>query len=176
MQLTLTQEIVASIVGVVVSFAVIQGAGFAIKSFAKRAGVTAAQLQTISDVVTVVWLVVAATAILSITGLASEFTTLTLSGIVGVAISLALQSTLSNMISGFLLFHDKAIRLNDEIQFSGIKGKVVQIGLRATWVKTTDGNIAVIGNSNLSSGPLVNYTSKERLSYLGEQVSDSKRT
>jgi small conductance mechanosensitive channel len=168
MVFTLTQQFVASIIAVLVTFAIVQTVGLIVKGLARRAGARPPQLRSLRDIINVIWLVLAATAILSITGLASIFTTLTVSGIAGVAVSLALQSTLSNVISGFLLFHDKAIRLHDDIQFGGIRGRIVQIGLRATWVKTKEGDVVVIGNSNLSSGPLVNFTSKDRLIDLRE--------
>ena len=86
-----------------------------------------------------------------------------LSGIAGLAISLALQNTLSNIISGILILSDGVLRLHDSIEYSGVKGKVVKIGLRATWVKTDSGDIAIISNNYLANGPLVNFTARERL-------------
>jgi small-conductance mechanosensitive channel len=44
-----------------------------------------------------------------------------------------------------------------------VKGKVVKIGLRATWVRTDNGDIAIISNNYLANGPLVNFTAGERL-------------
>jgi len=44
-----------------------------------------------------------------------------------------------------------------------VKGRVVKIGLRATWVKTDSGDIAIISNNYLANGPLVNFTARERL-------------
>ncbi len=102
--------------------------------------------------------------ILSASGLSSLFATLTISGILAVAVSLALQSTLANVISGLLLFSDGVLRLGDTIEYSSAKGKVVRIGLRNTWIKTEPGHIVVVSNSSLSSGPLVNLTATERLS------------
>ncbi len=67
------------------------------------------------------------------------------------------------MISGILLFNDGALRLNDMVEYSGIKGKVVKVALRNTWVRMDDGNLAIISNSSLSSGPLVNFTAGKRL-------------
>jgi small-conductance mechanosensitive channel len=44
-----------------------------------------------------------------------------------------------------------------------VRGEIVKLNLRTTWVKTQDGVIIVIGNSNLSAGPIVNYTASSRL-------------
>ncbi len=130
---------------------------------ARRAHASPTLIRTVREGISILWIVLAVAGVLSLTGIASEFSALTISGLVGLAISLALQTTLSNMISGILLFNDGALRLNDVVEYSGIKGKVVKIALRNTWVRTDDGNIAIIGNSSLSSGPLINLTAAKRL-------------
>jgi small-conductance mechanosensitive channel len=88
---------------------------------------------------------------------------LTLSAVIGLAATLALQTTISNILAGFVLLQDRLLRLHDTVQISGIKGQVVQIGLVTTWLKLDDGSVAVISNSNLLSGPLVNRTAADRL-------------
>ena len=130
---------------------------------AKRAHASPALIRTVREGISILWIVLAAAGVLNLTGIASEFSTLTISGLVGLAISLALQTTLSNMISGILLFNDGALRLNDTVEYSGIKGKIVKLALRNTWVRTDDGNLAIISNSSLSNGPLVNFTAGKRL-------------
>jgi len=129
----------------------------------RRAGAHAGLARSIREGFTLVWITLAGVAILSLTGIASEFSFLTISGIVGLAVSLALQNTLSNIISGVLLLSDGVLRLDDTVEYSGVKGVVVKIGLRATWVKTDKGDIAVISNNNLVNGPLVNHTATQRL-------------
>ncbi len=130
---------------------------------AKRAGASADLIRTVREALSILWIVLATVAIFSITGIASLFSFLTLSGIVGLAISLALQNTLSNVISGILLLSDGALRLHDSVSFSSLKGEVVKLGLRSTWVRTDGGTIAIISNSNLQAGPLLNYTAVNRL-------------
>jgi len=101
-----------------------------------------------------------------LTGVSSELTTLTISGIGGLAVSLALQNTLSNIIAGVLLLNDGIISLGEDIQYGGpggVRGVVVRLSLRTTWIRTEAGVITVIGNSNLSAGPILNYTAKARL-------------
>jgi len=129
----------------------------------RRAGVHAGLARSIREAFTVIWITLAGVAILSLTGIASEFSFLTISGIVGLTASLALQNTLSNIISGVLLLSDGVLRLDDSVEYSGVKGVVVKIGLRATWVKTDHGDIAVISNNYLVNGPLVNHTATQRL-------------
>jgi small conductance mechanosensitive channel len=148
---------------VLISWLMLEFFSKAIRNFTKKAGAKPSTLHSIRDVLRVIWFVLAATGLISYLGLTSEYTTLTVSGIAGIAITLSLQSTLSNVISGILLFYDKTIRVDDEVQFSGITGKVVYIALRNTWIETKEGSIVIVSNSNLANGPLINYSAKERL-------------
>jgi small-conductance mechanosensitive channel len=88
---------------------------------------------------------------------------LTLSAVVGLAATLALQTTIGNVIAGFILLRDRMLRPNDVIQISGVRGTVVRFGLVTTWVRLEDGSLACVSNSNLLSGPLINKTAGERL-------------
>lgn len=135
----------------------------ALSRLVRRAGAHAGLARSIREVFTLIWITLAGIIILSITGIASEFSFLTISGIGGLTASLALQNTLSNIISGVLLLSDGVLRLNDSVEYSGVKGVVVKIGLRATWVKTDHGDIAIISNNFLVNGPLVNRTATQRL-------------
>ena len=110
-----------------------------------------------------VFIVLAVIAIVNVSGLTSEFTVLTVSGIIAIALSLSLQTTLSNVISGILVIMEGSVRTNDLIEFFGVKGKVIKLGLRNVWVETSDGNLVIISNSQVATGPLINYTAKERL-------------
>jgi small-conductance mechanosensitive channel len=61
------------------------------------------------------------------------------------------------------MYRDGILRIGDHIEFGSVKGEVVKLNLRTTWVKNGDGDIAIIGNSNLSAGPIINRTAKGRL-------------
>ena len=76
-------------------------------ALARRAGASKQLVRTIRDGVRIAWIVVAVAAVLIVTGIASEFQALTVTGLAGLTISLALQTTLSNIIAGVLLFSDK---------------------------------------------------------------------
>ncbi len=134
-----------------------------VRSIALRAGVSKAVVRAIGQWLAVLMVVLAVAVFASLTGISSEFTTLTISGIGGLAVTLALQTTLSNIIAGILMLQDGVLRLGDDIEFGSIRGEVVKLSLRTTWIKRQDGTITVIGNSNLASGPIVNYTARARL-------------
>jgi len=88
---------------------------------------------------------------------------LTFSAVVGLAATLALQTTIGNVFAGVILLRDRVLRLNDIIQIGGITGQVVRLGLVTTWLRLDDGSLASVSNSNLLTGPLVNRSTAERL-------------
>lgn len=165
---------VDSLTAVIFGIAVILVAAFAVGEVVirivarimRRAGVSPAVIRDVRDAVTVIILGVAITGIAGLTGLSSEFTTLTISGVAGLAVSLALQTTLTNIISGILMLHDRILHLGDEIEYSGAKGKVVKIGFRNTWIQDEKGSVIVISNTSLANGPLINHTASTRLGEL----------
>ena len=141
-----------------------EGINRIIRSGAKKAGTNRTVIRDIEVAMRVIAVLVIVTVILSLTGLASQFTAITISGIGALAVSLALQNILSNIISGILLFHDGVIHLNDIVEYGSVKGKVVRIALRNTWIKMDSGKIAVISNSLLAGGPLIIHSATKRVS------------
>ena len=137
-----------------------------VRGIARRAGVSKQVVSSITEIMGVLMLLAGVGVISTVSGLSSYFTALTISGIAGLAISLALQTTLSNVISGVLMLHDGVIHVGDEVQYGGpggLRGSVIRISLRSTWLKTKDGVIAVIGNTSLAAGPLINHSATQRL-------------
>lgn len=130
-----------------------------------KAGASKSAADSITQWMGVLMLLAAVGAVTTVAGLSSYLTALTLSGIAGLAVSLALQNTISNVIAGVLMQHDGIVKVGDDVQFGsgGVRGKVVRLSLRTTWLETKDGVVVVIGNSNLAAGPVLNYTSLSRL-------------
>ena len=110
-----------------------------------------------------VWFVLTVMWILQSLGYTSLYSSLTLSGIIGVGITLALQSTLSNFLFGVWLLRDNVLRLGDNIKIMSLEGTVIKLGFRSTWLKTTEGHIAIMSNSTLYNGPFTNFTAKRPL-------------
>jgi MscS family membrane protein len=81
-------------------------------------------------------------------------------GIGGLAISLAAQDTLSNIISGIMLLMDQPFRIGDRIEIQGLNtwGDVVDIGLRSTRIRTRDNRMVIVPNSSISKNQVINYT------------------
>lgn len=79
-------------------------------------------------------------------------------GIAGLAISFALQSTLSNIFAGVSLIIDKTFRVGDKVQLDGELGTIHEITLRSTRLRTYDNEIIIIPNEALAKGKIKNYT------------------
>lgn len=81
-------------------------------------------------------------------------------GIGGLAISLATQDSLSNMVSGILLMVDQPFRIGDRIEIQGLNawGEVMDIGLRSTRIRMGDNRMVIIPNSNISRNFVINYS------------------
>lgn len=140
-----------------------EGVSRLIRTAGRRAGIKEATLVVIRDTSRGIWVVVAIVGVADYTHLASELSLLVLSTVGGLILSLALQATLSNVIAGLFMLNDGTLRVGDEITYSSVKGKVVRITLRTSWIATEKGTIAVVSNSNLMGGPLINQTATTRL-------------
>jgi len=81
-------------------------------------------------------------------------------GIGGLAISLAAQDTLSDMISGLIILVDQPFRVGDRIEIQSINtwGDVANIGTRTTRIRTRDNRMVIVPNSVIGKSEVINYT------------------
>jgi len=73
-------------------------------------------------------------------------------------IGLAFQSTLANMLAGLTIHLEKPLRQGDWISAGGHEGRVLDITLRSTRIKTIENNEVFIPNSKVLSEAVVNYS------------------
>lgn len=79
-------------------------------------------------------------------------------GIAGLAVSLALQGTLSNIFSGIVLSFVKSVKIGDWVDTNGYSGEIVDINMRVTTLSLSDGNRVTIPNKMVIEGTLKNYS------------------
>lgn len=81
-------------------------------------------------------------------------------GIGTLAVALAAQETLSDIISGFIIMIDQPFAVGDRVEIMDINtwGDVIEIGLRSTRVLTRDNRLVAIPNSVIGKGLVVNYS------------------
>ena len=85
-------------------------------------------------------------------------------GIFGIAIGLAAKETLADILSGIFLITDRPIRMGDRIIIDKIGkhwggwGDVVDIGLRRTKIRNTDGVVVNYPNAVLAGSTIKNFS------------------
>ncbi|MFW5450591.1 MAG: mechanosensitive ion channel family protein [Methylophagaceae bacterium] len=82
-------------------------------------------------------------------------------GAAGLAIGLALQSSLQNFAAGVMLIVFRPFKLGDFIEAGGVVGVVEQISIFSTVMKTGDNREIIVPNGQIYSDAITNYSAKE---------------
>lgn len=88
---------------------------------------------------------------------------LTSLGVLSLTIGFALKDTLSNIISGFLVFVDRPFTIDDLVEIDGQYGRVDRITLRTTRIITVDGRMLAVPNSIVMNKTVTSYTNYPHL-------------
>jgi len=83
---------------------------------------------------------------------------LTGAGISAFIIGFALKDIGENFLAGILLAFKRPFKIGDVIEVSGVKGRVIQLNLRDTQIKTEDGKDVYMPNGSMVKNPLINFT------------------
>jgi small conductance mechanosensitive channel len=79
-------------------------------------------------------------------------------GILGLAVGLAAQDSLSNLVAGITILWDRPFRIGDHVTVSGTFGKVQEIGLRTTRIRTVNQLDAILPNKEIINQEIINHT------------------
>ena len=79
-------------------------------------------------------------------------------GIVGLTVGFAARDSLSNLISGVLIYLDRPFVLGDLVEIEKWYGRVERITLRSTRIVTPDGRMLAVPNSEMINKTVVSYT------------------
>jgi len=88
-------------------------------------------------------------------------------GIAGIAVGLAAKELLADILSGVFLITDRPLRVGDRVKIESIGrhwggwGDVVDIGLRRTRIRNTDGVVVNYPNSVLCNSIITNFSFEE---------------
>ncbi len=83
-------------------------------------------------------------------------------GIGGVAVALATQSTLQNVIAGFTLFLDRPLSVGDFCKYGDNLGSVERIGLRSVRIRSLERSVVSIPTSVFADMQLENLAVRDR--------------
>jgi MscS family membrane protein len=100
-------------------------------------------------------------------------------GVGSLAVALAAQKTLENMIGALTLYTAKPVSPGDFCRFGEAVGTVEEIGLRSTVIRTLDRTRVIIPNSVFSAAQIENYTERDRIRFfrnLRLQLTGAERT
>ncbi len=84
-------------------------------------------------------------------------------GVGGLAFALAAQDILKNFFAGIALIFDKTFNKGERVQFQGNSGIIEELKLRSTKLRTYDGTLLTIPNSQLSDNIVENVTKVPRV-------------
>ncbi|HEX5263783.1 MAG TPA: mechanosensitive ion channel domain-containing protein [Phenylobacterium sp.] len=80
-------------------------------------------------------------------------------GATGVGLGLGLQGIVREFFSGLVLIFDSSIRVGDFVETdTGVRGEIVEVGARATRLRTNDALYVVIPNSKMTQSQVTNCT------------------
>ena len=83
-------------------------------------------------------------------------------GVGGIAIALAAQKTLENVIAGASMIADGAVHVGDFVSVGDLDGTVVQIGLRSTTIRSTDRRLVSMPNGQMATMRLDTLSARDK--------------
>jgi MscS family membrane protein len=95
----------------------------------------------------------------SVTGLVAGL------GITGIAVALAAQKTLENVLGAFALGIDQPLREGDLVKVEQTMGTVERIGLRSTRLRTLDRTLIAYPNGKLADAVIERYSARDRMRF-----------
>ncbi len=84
-------------------------------------------------------------------------------GALGVGIGFGLQGVVNNFVSGLIILVERTVKRGDIITVGGTDGRVINIGLRSSIVRTRGGREIIVPNSDLVSSQVTNYSYRDTL-------------
>ena len=78
--------------------------------------------------------------------------------VAGLAVSLALQNTLSNVAGGIMILVSKPFSPGDYVELDGVSGTVEVSGLSYTKLVTVENKAVFVPNSQVAAAKIINYT------------------
>ena len=83
-------------------------------------------------------------------------------GVGGIAVALAAQKTLENVIGGISVIVDKVASVGDTLRVGGTVGTVEDIGLRSTRIRTLDRTLLSVPNGQIANLSLENLSARDK--------------
>lgn len=85
---------------------------------------------------------------------------LTLVGIVGLAISLSVKDSLSNLAGGLTILGTRPFKVGDYVEIGDVGGTILEIGMVHTRLNTVDNRLILVPNSTVVDAQVTNYSAE----------------
>jgi small-conductance mechanosensitive channel len=82
----------------------------------------------------------------------------TAGAVFAVGVGFAMQNVMQNFVSGIILLVERSIRPGDVLDIEGRQVRVVEMGIRSTWVRSRDDEVLIVPNSTLVQATVRSYT------------------
>ena len=79
----------------------------------------------------------------------------------GLAVSLAVQNSMSNVAGGIQVLSSKPFVVGDFVEAGGVSGTVTDVGIFYTRICTGDNKMIQVPNSQIANEKIINYSSEE---------------
>ena len=86
-------------------------------------------------------------------------------GVGGIAVAMAAQKSLENLIGSITIYMSQPVHVGDFCQFGDTLGTVEEIGLRATQLRTLARTVVHIPNAMFAAGKIENLTQRDKILY-----------
>jgi MscS family membrane protein len=96
-------------------------------------------------------------------------------GVGGIAVALAAQKTLENLIGGTSVILDRVVRVGDWVKIGDANGLVEDVGLRSTRVRTLNRTIVSVPNGQMANANLENISMRDKF-WFNQNLSLHKET
>jgi MscS family membrane protein len=87
-------------------------------------------------------------------------------GIGGLALALAAQKTVENLIGGLMLMTDQPVKIGDFCRFGDKTGWVEDIGFRSTRIRTLERSVVSVPNAEFANIQIENLASRDRIRFF----------
>jgi MscS family membrane protein len=86
-------------------------------------------------------------------------------GVGGIAVALAAQKSLENLIGSITIYASRPVRVGDFCKFGSTLGTVEEIGLRSTQIRTLGRTVVHVPNALFASKEIENLTQRDKILY-----------
>jgi potassium-dependent mechanosensitive channel len=106
------------------------------------------------------YLLILIAGIIAISSLGIDMSSISLiAGALSIGVGFGLQTVVSNFIAGIILMFERTIRIGDTIEITDVlRGRVTDMRIRSTTVKTFDNIDIVVPNSSFIQNNVINWT------------------